>query len=404
MRHGEPDARAFAVVTTGRGGCYTANESWKYELPEGPIVLHFCASEALGTTSASTLVPLLPLVADMYAARIDLDIRFGVMEMELRRAEAAVEATAFSARAARAASLARMAGQDSVPGAIVTPGRISDATTRLTMQRGTNSIRAGLTTDTHPLDYKVDLKPVVQIFASSHSAEAGTVLVVFALPGENIVPSIKDRQLVYPLTLRVTAVDTAQGIVRTVDTVRYFEAADTVRKNQFLYGTLAFQLEPGSYYIRALLEQPARQAAGAGGRAEVIVPGLRQPFTLSDIITGSRESRMTWAHNGLQIPLNSLDAYRTGGILDLYYEVIGLEAGQLFTTSIEMARSGSSRQGKDRILLQAEQRADGGVTVITQSLELRDMAPGRYLLVIPVTGPGGVSARRERMVNIVRAN
>jgi SpoVK/Ycf46/Vps4 family AAA+-type ATPase len=49
---------------------------------------------------------------------------------------------------------------------------------------------------------------------------------------------------------------------------------------------LEFPLPAGTYYVRTLLEQPGRNAAGVVGRPDVNVPGGRDQLTMSDLLPG----------------------------------------------------------------------------------------------------------------------
>src|SRR5690606_22033665 len=73
MRHGEPDARA--------GG---NPQSWKYNLPTGTFVFHFCGSRGLGTQAPTTLVAMLPLNLEIIDSRMGLDVRYARLAAELQ--------------------------------------------------------------------------------------------------------------------------------------------------------------------------------------------------------------------------------------------------------------------------------------------------------------------------------
>ncbi|MEO8227852.1 MAG: hypothetical protein ABI637_10480, partial [Gemmatimonadota bacterium] len=82
MRHGEPDGRASWAAAGSEAdshGCISANESWKFALPTGTLILHFCASRRLGTTAATTLVAALPLYEGMIQTRATLDGRYAAL-------------------------------------------------------------------------------------------------------------------------------------------------------------------------------------------------------------------------------------------------------------------------------------------------------------------------------------
>src|SRR5690606_27180512 len=92
MRHGEPDARAGGGSERTLGpGEYTPigaeirpSQSWKYSLPTGALIFHFCGSRALGTQAPTTLVAMLPPFLELIESRIGLDPRFGRLAAELQ--------------------------------------------------------------------------------------------------------------------------------------------------------------------------------------------------------------------------------------------------------------------------------------------------------------------------------
>ncbi|MDQ3427089.1 MAG: hypothetical protein M3477_04590, partial [Gemmatimonadota bacterium] len=393
MRHGEPEARASwhgTVEGQTPSSCFAANESWKYELPTGPIVLHFCASEALGTTAPTSLVSMLPLSADMIGARSALDPSFARLELDLRAYELAVH---LKGRLATNRS-----GAEFGP---VAPG-ITQTIPQRARQFGEASLALGLATDTHPLDYERDLEPTVQVYAVGHPSGSGRALVVFALPGERLHPETLQGRVVYPVRMRVTAVDTARGHTRTLDTLRYFAAQDTIRKGAYLYGTLELPLTPGSYYVRALFEQQKQRAAGAAGRPQVPVPGMPGRLTMSDLITGAAGSGLNWTHRGRRISLNPLDSYPSGSDVELYYEISGTEPDRRYRTSVELARTGGGAgQGKDRIALGFTDRATARELLVQRAIGLGQLLPGRYLLTVRIEeNATGRQVVRERMINV----
>ncbi|HEU4700770.1 MAG TPA: hypothetical protein VFS40_16425, partial [Gemmatimonadales bacterium] len=386
MRHGEPLARAssHAAKPFGAKECYVANESWKYELPTGSLLLHFCASEALGAVAPTTLVSMLPLDADILGARMDLDTRFATLELELRQNE-------LSANLRK-----RGLGPNRAP-------RVNLLTVQQLATYAQASVKHALTTDSYALTYAHDLAPTVQIYALGDGPRQGRALVVFAVRGDRLAPTTREGRLVYPLKLRVTAVDTAQGVTRSADTLRLFATRDTLAKGQYLYGTMELPLPAGSYYVRGLVEETTRHAAGAAGRAEVEVPGAPGRLTASDVVTGSASRGLAWTHGGRRIALNPLDTYRVGEALELYYELAGTRAGGRYRTTVELARlGGGGGKGKDRVSLGFTDVAEGGALAVQRTLALDGLVPGRYLLTLTVQEDGSDrSLTRERIVTVV---
>ena len=399
MRHGEPASRVSAIASgsiTGRssGGCSTANESWKYDLPTGPIVLHFCASEALGTVGPTTLVSMLPLDPAIVGARSSLDLRFGLMELNLLQY-------------LQKASMGAKQPLNMPDSAAKIP---SDTTPQIAQRLATNlqiygqaSVKLGLTTDSYPLSYDRSLDPGVQIYGLGRSSGQGLALIIYALRGDRIVPETREGRLFYPIKMRVTAVDTAAGIIRSLDTLRLFVAGDTIPRDSYLYGMLEFPLPAGTYYIRTLLEQPGRSAAGAVGRPEVSVPGGPGHLTMSDLLPGLQNTGLTWVHHGLRVPLNPLNTYREGSSLELYYEIAGARPQGTYRIGFEFVRlTGRNRRGKNELTLGFREQARDSVMTIQRTIDLNELGVGTYVLTVSVTEEGtSRSVARQMTLNVL---
>ena len=390
MRHGEPDARVSAIgsgaINGASGGCEIANESWKYELPTGPIILHFCASEALGTVGPTTLVSMLPLDPAIMGARATLDKRFGFMELELLQYLQAVEMNRRMGGSARR----------------VTPHMSQEVAADL-RSYGQASVKLGLTTDSYPLEYARGLDPTIQIYGVGLSRHQGLALVVFAVRGDRIVPVNRDGRIVYPIKIRVTAVDTTAGVTKTLDTLRLFVAADTLSKGSYLYGTLEVPLPVGRYFVRTLLEQSERGAAGAVGRSEVTVPDNAARLAMSDLVPGGEGSGLAWSHNGVRIPLNPLNVFREGSSIELYYEIDGATPHAVYQTTMIFRRVvGRDRRGKNEVTVSFAEEAQESTFPVQRSIDLNELGVGSYLLDVTVAENGTQhSVTRDLVINVV---
>lgn len=380
MRHGEPVARASAVgrPTDRPTSCFYANESWKYDLPTGPIILHFCDSGALGTTAATTLVAMLPFDGDIMSSRIDLDTRYGVIGLALPSRDVAM----------------------------ANGGPVNKAVLQQLYENSRAAIRIGLTTDDYPLSYRHDLEPVVQIYAVSDSGAAvgrGRAPIVFALPGDKLTPEMVDGRTVYPVAIRVAAVDTGRGQHATVDTLRRFVAADTLGSGQDLYGAFEVPLAAGNWYIRVLFEQAAAHAGGARGRPDVGTAGVPMHLAMSDLITGREGSGLAWHHAGRTIPLNPLDAYPEGAAAALYYELTGTAAGGRYRTTVDIARLGHGGKARDHLSVSFSDQARGPILPVQRTIDLGQLGAGRYLLTVTAAAERDDDAKvvQTPVVNIV---
>ncbi len=387
MRHGEPSGRASAIaagaINGSKGGCEAANESWKYDLPTGPVMFHFCASEALGMTAPTTLVAMLPLDPAIIGARATLDVQFGLLELEILQYLQAVEM--------------RQRGITSI-----TP-RISQETATRLQQFGRASLQIGLTTDSYPLTYRRSLEPTVQIFGLPETADRGKALLVFGIRGEHLEVQRIQGHLVYPVHFRVTAVDTARGIVSSMDTLRMFGVTDTLRSADVLYGTLVVDLAPGTYYVRALLDLPGLDAGGAAGRYPVTIPGDTSGFVLSDLVPGPGDPVLKWNYHGTAISLSPQNAYPAGTAIELFARIKGATPRRSYGMAVRLRRvSGRADRGKNELEIRFREPAPESDFNFQKTISLNELGSGRYLLTLTVTDDEtGQEESRDAVVNLL---
>lgn len=402
MRHGEPDVRvaghrsdrekpiavrlpsglpatAYADRPTE---CTTANESWKYSLPTGQLIFHFCGSYALGTSAATTLQPMLPLDGDMLASRTALDPEYGLLAAQLEALE----------------DRRRLVGNGAPPSAL---GRIDAVQVDRIAAQAQSDIRAGLSTDDYVQRYDHSLEPIVQLYAAGSPGSADArLLMVFAVPGARLTPMTEagTAGVMYPLAVRVIAVGPAGLDVARHDTLRYFHTQDTLRAGAFLTGVLALPMPPGTHDVRVLFTQPNGDAAAAAGRDGMTL-GQPGALSISDIIAGSSGSGLGWPHSGTLIPLNALNRYPRKGAIELYYDLAGLVPGRRYRTSIDLSRRRGAARDSTRVTF--EDRPAATAEPVQRSLDLRSLSGGRYRLVVTVEDvASGAKVSRERDVNV----
>lgn len=396
LRHGEPAKKAIAPNQP-------PNESWSYNLPEGFRVFHFLGSRNLGTTAATTLVAALPMNADMLDSRSDLSSAYAGMAAEMRNAMAA----SASVRG-RNALVARATGAgNSDPGAtnMSVSSRVSASRMQREVTKNLKAIAAGVSTDGFPLTFKKSLDAVVQVYGVGFGAgENRRILAVFAVPGRMITPKPRPDGgpgLLYPISVRIVAMDREHGITRQLDTTRMFLSRDTLRGEQHLSGTLELQVPAGMYDVRALVTSPGLDAGASAGRDSITVPASPKALVLSDLILG-REGNITWTFTGQKIALNPLNAFPKGSVAEMFYEVGGLEPGKSYETRVAIRKPDDKPNSKPQVETASSFDAKESYQQVNQGLGLSQLKSGSYYLIVTVTEKGSDrTVTRKQALNIL---
>ena len=399
MRHGEPDHRASwggGSAALNVHGCVVANESWQYALPTGSLLLHFCASRRLGSTAPTTLVAMLPLYHDLVETRGALDGRYQQLANSLQEL---VQRQKMNGQMARMQSLAMggSIGSTTDLGFIVSPELV-----RTMRETGQKQVATALRTDTYVQRYESSLKPVVQLYAVGQPGGTdGRLLVVFAIPGDRLVPEHRPdvSGVIYPLSIRTIAVGPTGLDVFRRDTTRYFHVAAPLKAGAYLNGLLELPMPPGRHDVRVLFTQPGSKAAAAAGR-DAMTLGDSSSLAISDLISGREGGGLVWSHGGDSIPLNPLDVYAPSSTMELYYDVSGMVPGRRYRTTIELSNPFGVAAG-DQVRVSFEDKAGAPTQRVRRSLDLKTLRGGQYRLVLTLEDvDGGRKVSRERTVNV----
>ena len=398
LRHGEPTAKVSSVAGP-------PNESWAYDLPEGRRVFHFLGSRALGTTAATTLVAALPVNADMLDARASLDSRYAGLASQIQRSLAQARSIDLrnrvrsgTAGADDANGLARVAqARDATGGS-----RFSAATLQREVMKNQRAIAAAVATDGFPQLFKQSLDAVVQVYGVGFGqGESRRVLTVFAVPGRKLTPRSRPDGgpgFLYPIGVRVIAMDRVQGIIRELDTTRTFLAKEELKGEQHLTGLVELAVPPGNYQIRTMITAPGIDAATGAGRDSVEIPASPKDLIISDLILGREQSGLAWPYSGAKVPLNPLNAYPRGADADLFYEVGGLQAGTGYQVTMAVRKGDENPESKPAVQSGFEFTATAPYQQVTRGLGLTNLKPGGYMLQVTVKETGS-----ERRVTRYRA-
>jgi len=389
IRHGDPDRRAqYSSAGTVLGSGLEPNESWLYRRTDGNLIFHFVS-------------------------------RGDVQDFKL--VESALDALGFQARfgPAQRGGLDALALELWDSRANLDPiYQRPPSGVRLTDERalGDHAIKVGTTTDSYRQRFDVPLDLVTSDFVVGARADStgGQVLhVVFAVPAERITPEPGPAGVLYPLRFRLFVTDVADSLVTQLDTVRVFAARAPLRGAAYLTGLLEVPVPPGRYRYRLLVATGDNFAGEVVERDTLEVGALSgRRFAASDLVIGRTGGGLIWPAGADTVVLNPLGRFPQGSTVELYYEVYGLARGTTYHTVVRLdPLGGRSFFGAIRrlfggrrppLLLEFDVPADGPVTRVHRSVELRDVAKGDYLLSVVVTDPtNGRTLARARQFQVV---
>ncbi len=398
LRHGEPVQK----VSSPTG---PPNESWAYDLPEGRRIFHFLGSRTLGTTAATTLVAALPLTPELLDSRASLDSRYAGLAARIQNYRAqASELNLRKGRILRPPE--QMVGALGMDKDATGGGRLSAAVLQREVNRNQKAIAAGVTSDGFPQVFKKPLDAVVQVYGVGFDeGETHRILAVFAVPGRNLVPKQRTDGgpgVLYPISIRLIAMDREHGIIRQLDTTRTFLTREPLTGEQHLTGLLEMAVPPGTYQIRSLVTAPGVDAATGAGRDSVAIPASPKALVISDLILGRTESGVSWSYAGTKVPLNPLNAYPRGSDADLFYELGGLSDGASYQVTMSVRRAEADRRDKPAVQSSFTLAATGPYQQVTRGVGLANLKPGAYLLEVTVRETGTErEVTRRRALNIL---
>jgi GWxTD domain-containing protein len=384
IRHGDPDRRAQYSAAGTVGTALEPNESWLYRRVDGNLIFHFVS-------------------------------RGDVQDFKL--VESALDALGFRARFGQAQGLDPVALElwgsrgDLDPMYQRPPSsmRINDE-----RAQGDRAIKVGTTTDSYRQRFDVPIDLVESDFVVGARDTAREELhVVFAVPAERLTPQPAPEGVRYALRFRLFLTDESDSLVAKVDTLRVFAAPAPLRAPAFLTGTLALTVAPGRYRYRLLVATADNFAGEVLARDSLdIAPLNGRRFEASDLVLGRQGSGLAWIDGADTVALNPLERFPQGGTVELYYEVYGLAPGAPYHTVVRLQRAGGRSLlgairglfggGRPPVLLEFDAPADGPVTRVHRSVELRDATKARYVLSVTVTDPAsGRTLTRERRFEVV---
>ncbi len=390
LRHGEPDRRAsFASPRIRRGAReidVPPNESWLYVRPDRNLVFHFSAGDDVQDYK------LVESLADVLGGQASLMLQSGA------EFDTALVGELFASRIALDPVYQRLAAVGTADHRRVLAGE---------RRAGSQAIRAGTTTDSYAMRFRAPLRAVVRHHVVGREAHpGGQLLLVFAVPGDALVPEVSSEGITYRVRLRVLAAAGGGTGSVFVDTLRSIQTQQPFGPGQFLQGFLTVPIAAGEYALRVLVAEPRRDAGDVLTEAQLSVPEFAaDTFAVSDIVIGSVGSDLTWPAGSDTVHVEPLRRFRPEAQLEVYYELHGLEEGAPYRTRLEVAKEGGGSVfgwlkrlfggGGPPISLTFEGVASGPTTRVLQTVDIGDLSAGQYRLRIRVENPRG-TAQIER--------
>jgi len=414
MKHGDPDEKAFFVADG-----IPPNESWVYHRPAGDLVLHF--TQTLGSSGWHLIEGLGQIagnpcqVPGLLESRVMIDPYYQALADMARMDSVKIAAAFKSGDNAAAQFFAACAPGEMVRGQAVS-AVVGVAASVSTQWYGTQrqnqerldsraSIERSTTTDSDPLRYRAPFAPFVQGYGvGGPRPNNGRILLVWALDGRDqpradTIPGVQG--LVYSTRIRANVFDTTGKLVVSVDSIkRQRYAAGILPPGSQINGVLLLDVPPGVYRV----QMSVADTVGDKGAARVIggipVPAFSGQLELSDLVLGLEGSGLAWNRGpGSRFPLNARNAWTPAEAMEVGFEMEGLAAGTAYKVKIAIADLGADSTRPPRASVEFENQASGTRELVTQSLGLRALRPGRYLLTVTVTA-GDRSIRRERRITI----
>jgi hypothetical protein len=416
LRHGEPDDRA-SFIDDG----VPPNESWVYHRPTGDLTLHF--TQDIGASGwhlidGLTRLEISPcLLPGLFDSRGGIDPAYQVLADRARNDSvkiwfaadrgdvAAVRFRQACSRRAlpRGQQLAAVIGLGTstvVPEYFLThlPDRERLASVR--------NIESAVHTDTDPLRYRAPLQPILQVYGVGGTRQgAGKLLIVWAIPGEDhprtdTIPGVQG--VVYSARIRANVTDSTGKLVVGIDSVRRQRANALLTETQNLSGLLTLDVPAGSYRVQLSVADTIGDKGAARVVGGIPVPAFTGPMEMSDLVLGLEGQGLVWNRGGTRFPLNPRNIWTNADAMEIGFELAGVPAGQPYKVRIALADLGADSTTPPKASVEFENQASGARELVTQSLSLRGVRPGRYLLTATITADGK-AIRRERRISVAAA-
>jgi len=386
IRQGPADAKA---TWTAPG--LQPNESWRYDRPDGNLILHFVANEDVQDYK------LVQSVYDILGYETSLALLRG--DSLFRAFETANQLVISRDRLAPIYQKLEVAD-------IASPAGMRMAKDEREM--GRLSIAVGTTTDSYTRTFQQPLAARAIATSVGIQGDRPLLQVGYAISGKTLVPVASSRGYLYPIRVHAAVLDLQGRVIATLDTTRVFLAHEQVPEQEHLLGRVELPVIPGTAVLRLSLQQG--EETGVLFLPDTFQAGdpRGSTFSASDVAIGSRNIPLAFlAAPEDTVLLNPLSIYPKGGVLEMYAEVYGLPAEAPYKLElVVLKRGGGGLFGifggkRTQVGLKSEERATGPRTILHRGLGLEKLSPGGYWLELDVTDGEGHSVRRRQAFEVV---
>ena len=373
VRHGEPGTRLKPFVFG-----LMPNETWRYGRADGDLLFHFSAGydESGG--------------GDLY------DYRLVESVLDLRGASGAPWDQLLLSRQ----SLSPMYGR------MLNWGPYGAARAR-GQERGIGraSIDYGTTTDSYELQYARRLTAFADLVAVGEQDGLPLAHFVFAIAAPETTPTpAPNGGVVYPVRVRLVALDGAEHAVARVDTAFDIHLGRALERGEYLIGRAELAIPAGGWSWRAAIEQ--RDDAGLvlprdTIRVAPVAPGL----ALSDLALGIRAASARWPVTPADtVLLTPFTLFPERSEVELYYEARGAVPGASYRHRVAVYRvkGGGRLESRPVVALGFQEPAGAPLVRAHRTLQLGKLKPGRYVVEVELSGAGGPAQSRRREILVVK--
>ena len=372
IRHGEPTRRATFIIQGTIGGDPRLNETWEYDRTEGLLIFHFLAREDLQDYKlVESLFDILGFEAAISLQRDWNASTYAGLANDLLYSRDAISP---------------------IYGRLLSSGA-SGAQRYMNEERlmGRRSIERGTTTDTHEFSYARELGARTGMMALGGPDQSSILHVTYAIAGSSLQPVSSERGLLYPVRLRLSALDRVGRPVVTIDTTRVFFARAAVPKDEFLVGALQIPVAPGWIRYRLGLEQSPDNGVMLPPDTMIVGDFSGRHLEMSDLVLGARSAHLTWRPaGGDTVWFNPTQRFSRREIMELYYEVHGIRPQSTYQTEVRVYKEGSGKVlgifggRKPAIRLAFDDVTSGESTPVRRGIALDRLSPGRYWIEVAI--------------------
>lgn len=386
IRHGPPD-RVASYNAPG----VEPNESWEYGWPDGQRIFHFVARDDVSDYK------LVESLIDVYgfggAMVLRTDLGVGYVDRELFASRGN-----FNSRYRRLST----AGSASVS---------SDLANE--REAGARAVVLGTTTDSYVQRFGGSVEPEVQrAVVAAEPGLPGVLLISWAVEGSNLEALQAPSGLRYSLDVRVSAMLNGNRQVAFLDTAFTYPVTRRLNRGQYLQEMVYMELDPGTYVVRLMVQDAVSGAGTITTLDTVFVPGnrLSEPV-VGDLVAGYEGWGLRWSMGEESIYMNPTGLYPLGSVMDVHYEIYGLERGLEYEAKIEVEKGGGGGVlgfvgrlfggGGTKISLEFPGVSRGTVTSVNQTVDLEPLEAGDYRVRLTVNVGDGREVTRETTIIVL---